>query len=96
MKVTNEQLELTKIMWEQARERAALTTAAAGRLQESRRALIDSLQALGVSQLDATKEFQKYLDAHWEEFGKATEEMNRTSELYGELYKKYKAQQDKP
>lgn len=95
MNVTKEQLELTKVMWEQAKERAALTTAAAGRLKESKQALIQSLKALGASNLEAAKEFQKYLDAHWEELGKATEEMNRTSELYGKLYRKYKAQQEK-
>lgn len=94
MKVTQEQLTLAKTMWEQARDRAALTTAAMGHLTQSRKDLVDSLINLGESHQKAFQEFQKYLDAHWEELQKATDEMNKMSEEYGRIYKKYKAEQN--
>ena len=58
--------------------------------------LIDSLKRLGSSHNAAREEFEKHLDAHWDELGKATREVNRTEEIYAELYKKYKSQQKTP
>lgn len=88
--ITNEEVRLAKILWEQADESMRHAHDSWSLLWQSKKALVDSYRNAGLPYSDAAEEFDGLMEAHSKNYKAALEHMDRMSQEYRRILESLK------
>lgn len=87
--VKNNQVKLADELWAQSKASAQLAYDSWRLLAQSQKTLLDSYRAVGFPFSEATKQFEKFMEAHSEAFKAALEHLEKTEQAHREVLRKF-------
>ena len=88
--ITDEQLELSRKLFEQARDAAAIAHQSWAQLIQSQKSLLKSFREAGFPFSEATQQFETMMEFHSDAYKSALKHMDEMNQQYGEILKRFR------